>query len=144
MKAQALKCAVLMLLALVISNASAGRVEPKSPNPLPAGYRAVTLPAARHQLAYVKPGDRIDLMVTFEALLPKGDKEEVTATILQNVSVLNVDRSEGLIDLALNPNEAQYAVLSMEGKKTIWIERRAEGDVEMKPLEMASFRKLFR
>jgi len=135
---------VFLVLAGLISKASADRVEQKPPQAVPNGYRAVTLPVAGHQLAYVKPGDRIDVMVTFEALEPKNKKEEVTATILQNVVVLNVDRSDGLLDLILNPNEAQYAVLALEGKNTVWIERRAEGDIDMKPMEMASFRKLFR
>jgi Flp pilus assembly protein CpaB len=133
--------ALALSLACVLSTAKAAE---KPSAPLQAGYRAVTLPVSSHQLAFVKPGDRVDVMVAFEAIVAKGEKEEVTATILQNVGVLNVSRADNLLELQLNPNEAQYAVLSLEGKKTIWIERRADGDTDMKPMEMASFRKLFR
>lgn len=138
------KTAILLAVVCLAAAASIGSAERKSSDTeLGAGYRGVSLPLAAHQLVNVKPGDHVDVMVTFEAALPKTGKEQVTATILQNVKVLTVDKTNGLLELSLNPNEAQYAVLAEEDQKTIWVERRADGDVEMKPLEMASFRKLF-
>ena len=139
-----MKKSALMLAALCLAAVSISRAEKKNADAdLGAGYRGVSLPLAAHQLINVRPGDHVDVMVTFEAKLPKTGKEQVTATILQNVKVLTVDKTNGLLELSLNPNEAQYAVLAEEDQKTIWVERRAEGDVEIKPLEMASFRKLF-
>ena len=140
------KTAIFLAFSCLLAAASLGRAEKKAPEAeLTAGYRGVTLPLSNHQLANLKSGDRVDMMVTFEAALAKGEKELVTATILQNVKVLAVDKSAGLLELSLNPNEAQYAVLAAEDDhKKIWVERRREDDVEMKPLEMASFRKLFR
>ena len=45
--------------------------------------------------------------------------------------------------VALNPNEAQYLSLAMkQGEITTIL--RGLGDIEMHPMEMASFRKLFR
>ena len=47
------------------------------------------------------------------------------------------------VSLALNPNEAQYLALALkQGDPTVIM--RGLGDVEIHPMEMASFRKLFR
>lgn len=123
-----------------------GEARAQGAGKIKTGYRAVSLPVAQHQLAYIKAGEHVDVLVTFEAVLPKGTREMVTATILQNVLVLNVGGvgAEGVVQLALNPNEAQYAALAVDPKKTLWLIARAPGDEEMHPMEMASFRKLFR
>lgn len=118
---------------------------------IPAGYRALALPLPGTQLAFVKKGDRVDVLVEFEALMDVkgGDaKEKVAATILQNVVVADVKRPEkldqtGAVELLLNPNEAQYAALSLE-QGSLHLARRAPGDSEMHPMEMATFRKLFK
>ena len=116
---------------------------------LVSGYRGTALPVPGDQLLYVKKGDRIDLLMTFEAIMTGGVKEMVTATIIQNAVVINVRRPEktdemGAIELLLNPVEAQYAALSVAKGKSVNITVRAPGDVEMHPMEMASFRKLFK
>ncbi|OGS34279.1 MAG: hypothetical protein A3J82_00930 [Elusimicrobia bacterium RIFOXYA2_FULL_69_6] len=113
-----------------------------------AGYRGVSLPLPGHQLVFLKKGDHADVMVTFEAVMEGKRKEKVTATILQNVVVVDVVRAAksdqpGVVQILLNPNEAQYAALS-DAQGDIHIVRRAPGDTEMHPMEMASFRKLFR
>ena len=110
---------------------------------LKPGFRAVTLPILKHQLINLKPGERVDLMVTFDAILAKGEKEKITATILQNVLVLTVNLAETTVGLMVNPNEAQYAALATD-KGELWLLVRTPGDTEVKPMEMASFRKLFR
>ena len=113
------------------------------------GYRAVSLPVPGYQAFFLKPGDRVDLLVTFEALMADDYKEIVTATILQDNVVLNVSRPEtldgvGVVQLMCNPNEAQYAALSLaEGKRLSFI-RRAPDDTELHPMEMASFKKLLK
>ncbi|MFA6028236.1 MAG: RcpC/CpaB family pilus assembly protein [Elusimicrobiota bacterium] len=113
------------------------------------GYRGVALPISSNQVVFLKKGDRVDVLVTFDAKMADDRKEKVTATILQNVLVVNVqkptkaDDKEGIVELLLNPNEAQYAALSiMQGQ--IHISIRSRGDTEMHPMEMASFRKLFK
>ena len=48
-----------------------------------------------------------------------------------------------MVALALNPNEAQYLALAKkQGDTTVVL--RGLGDLEMHPMEMASFRKLFK
>ncbi len=133
-----------LAVALVLAAAPAFAADPAAE--IPTGYRALGLPFPSHQLRFVVPGDHIDILTTFTADL--GDKakkkEDVTATIMQNVLVLAVDRTEGVILLAFNPNEAQYAALFAAKDKTLWLTKRAPGDKEMHPMEMASARKLFR
>lgn len=54
------------------------------------------------------------------------------------------DTTKSVLFLAVNPNEAQYLALTIDGEYTLRIINRKKGDVEMHPMEMASFRKLFR
>lgn len=135
---------------------------------IPPGYRGAVVPVENALLKLIKPGDRIDILVTFDALMADNRKEKVTATILQNVLILGVgsdlgqgmtakqfgDKSKtdaqtaafaekGILSVALNPNEAQYLSLAMKQGDIVVI-LRGLGDVEMHPMEMASFRKLFR
>jgi len=135
---------------------------------IPPGYRGAMLPIEPEMKVLIKPGDRVDVLVTFEAMMNDGRKEKVTATILQNVLVIAVGTNLGqgmnlkqfksqqateektaafaekaTVSLALNPNEAQYLALALkQGDPTVIM--RGLGDVEMHPMEMASFRKLFR
>jgi len=134
---------------------------------VPPGYRGAILNADNELLRLVKPGDRVDVLVTFDAQF-QDHKEKVTATILQNVLVLGVgadlgqgmtakdavnqERAEestaafsekGVLSLALNPREAQYLALSNKLGDTAVVVRGL-GDLEMHPMEMASFRKLFK
>ncbi len=135
---------------------------------IPPGYRGAILPIEQEMKILIKPGDRVDVLVTFDALMNDGRKEKVTATILQNVLVIAVGTNLGQgmnakqfknlgdkeeksaafsekasVSLALNPNEAQYLALAIKQGDTTVI-MRGLGDAEMHPMEMASFRKLFR
>ncbi len=138
---------------------------------IPPGYRGAMLPIDSDMKPLIKPGDRVDVLVTFEAVMKDtGQKEKVTATILQNVLVIAVGTNLGQgmsasqfksaaaaedktasfaehasISLALNPTEAQYLALAIKqsgGEVTVIL--RGLGDMEMHPMEMASFRKLFK
>lgn len=123
----------------------------KLPATLQKGYRGTALPVGGSQLLFLKKGDRVDVLVTFDAKMEddgKERKEKITATFLQNIVVLNVTRPEkvdgtGAVELLLNPVEAQYAALAL-AQGTITITQRAAGDTELHPMEMASFRKLIK
>lgn len=113
------------------------------------GYRGVSLSVPGSQVMFLSRGERADMLVTFDAVLSSGTKEAVTATILQDVVVLKVARPDtpdgnGVVQLLCNPNEAQYAALSLAQSKSINLIRRAPGDLELRPMEIASFRKLFK
>ncbi|MBI4801220.1 MAG: Flp pilus assembly protein CpaB [Elusimicrobia bacterium] len=135
---------------------------------VPPGYRGCILPMDNEFLRLIKPGDRVDVLVSFDAVMGENRKEKVTATILQNVLVLGVGSNlgqglsaaqaktkdsqsaadqgfsdRGVLSVALNPNEAQYLALSLEqGKISIIV--RGLGDVELHPMEIASFKRLIK
>ena len=135
---------------------------------IPPGYRGTILAIEQELKPLLKPGDHVDVLVTFEAVMADTRKEQVTATILQNVQVIAVGTNLGqgmsalqakaasekenttaafsekaMVALALNPNEAQYLALAVkQGITTVIL--RGLGDVEMHPMEMASFRRLFK
>jgi len=135
---------------------------------VPPGYRGCMMPLDSDLLALIKPGDKIDVLVTFDAVMGDNRKEKVTATILQNVLVLGVGTNlgqglsaaqaksktgqeaadaafseKGALSLALNPNETQYLALSMkQGDVTVVV--RGLGDIELHPMEIASFKRLIK
>ena len=113
------------------------------------GYRGVSLPVPASQALFLGRGERVDMLVSFDALTGTDTREKVTATILQNVIVTGVQKSAGagepgVVQLLCNPNEAQYAALSLAQGSSITLIRRAPGDTEMRPMEIASFRRLIK
>lgn len=135
---------------------------------VPPGYRGCVLPMDNDLMRLIKPGDRIDVLVTFDAVMGDSRKEKVTATILQNVLVLGVGAnlgqgmsslqakakeaatsadqafsSKGVLSLALNPDEAQYLSLCLvQGNVSVIV--RGLGDVELHPMAIASFKRLIK
>jgi Flp pilus assembly protein CpaB len=136
---------IIAAVLLAVSAAAVRAVEPAS---VPAGYRAVTIPLSGHRLAFIRKGDHVDVLVTFEAVVADKSKEKVTATILQYVLVSNVQKPAkledmGAVELIVNPNESQYTALALhQGELDLAV--RPESDKKLDPMEMASFRKLFR
>jgi hypothetical protein len=125
-----------------------GAKAPARKGALSVGYRGFSMTLSGSQLAFLNKGDRVDVLVTFDAKMKDDAKEKVTATILQNVVVLGIRQpakldQPGVVELEVNPNEGQYAALSV-AQGAVQLLLRAEGDTEMHPMEMASFRKLFR
>ncbi|OGR42499.1 MAG: Flp pilus assembly protein CpaB [Elusimicrobia bacterium GWA2_61_42] len=135
---------------------------------VPPGYRGCVLPLENDLLRLIKPGDRVDILVSFDAVMGDNRKEKVTATILQNVLVLGVGSNLGqglsggqakakaaaeaadqafsekaALSLALNPNEAQYLALSVK-QGSVDVIVRGLGDVELHPMEIASFKRLIK
>jgi pilus assembly protein CpaB len=135
---------------------------------VPPGYRGCVLPLENDLLRLIKPGDRVDILVSFDAVMGDNRKEKVTATILQNVLVLGVGSNLGqglsggqakakaaaeaadqafsekaALSLALNPNEAQYLALSVK-QGSVDVVVRGLGDVELHPMEIASFKRLIK
>lgn len=136
--------------------------EPEAPVKAPAaktpvvglvkGYRGTSVTVGGDQLLFLKKGDRVDVLVTFDAKMEDKDgkvrQEKITSTFLQNVVVINVHKpakvsETGAAELLLNPVEAQYAALAIaQGDVSIVV--RAPGDTELHPMEIASFRKLIK
>ena len=133
---------------------------------VPPGYRASVVAVPRDLAKLVKVGDRVDILLTFDALLADNRREKVTATILQNVMVLGVgeDLGQGLsapqhnraeaaeqqaaafsenavLSLALNPLETQYMALCLR-QGDIHVAVRGLGDTEMHAIPISRIRGL--
>ena len=141
---------LLLVLAALSAVPVRAAAQAKAPakDALAKGFRGLTLALPAAQLAFIVKGDRLDVLVTFEAKTKEEPREKVTATILQNVMVLGVRLAAapggtGAIELQVYPNEAQYATLAVQ-QGSVQLLRRSPGDLELKPMEMASFRKLFK
>lgn len=114
---------------------------------LATGYRGLVLQFPKEQLQWVKKGDALDVICVFDAVMGgkngAATKEKVAATLLQNVKVAGVNAHKGTIVLLVNPNEAQYAALSLS-QGSVSLSLRTEGDSELHPMEIASFKRLIR
>jgi pilus assembly protein CpaB len=130
-------------------------------------YRAFMLEVNNAAANLIKPGDKVDVLLTFEALLKTGSKERMTATILQDVQVLGVGANLGqgmdaatkaknsdkeadnaafsdrsVLSLSVSPLESQWLALAQgEGEITVIV--RSTGDTKVYPIEISSFSKLF-
>jgi len=130
-------------------------------------YRAFILAVDNSISNLIKPNDKVDVLLTFDAVLKSGSKEKMTATILQDIQVLGVGANLGqgmdsgqrasaadrqanaaafsdrsTLSLSLSPIEAQYLALAREeGEVTIIV--RSTGDTKVFPIEISSFSKLF-
>jgi pilus assembly protein CpaB len=130
-------------------------------------YRAFILEVSSNITSLVKPNDKVDILLTFEALTKSGSKEKIAATILQDVQVLGVGGNLGqgmdymqreaasnrdansaafsdrsVVSLALTPIEAQYLALAKEeGEVTIVV--RSTGDAQKYPMQTSTFQTLF-
>ncbi len=100
-------------------------------------------------MSFVNKGDRVDVLVTFEAETKEVKKEKVTATILQNVVVVGLRTpakldENGVVELEVNPKRGavRRALRSTGSGHASSCARKATQHME--PMEMASFRKLFR
>ncbi|MCL2887863.1 MAG: Flp pilus assembly protein CpaB [Elusimicrobia bacterium] len=129
------------------------------------GFVLTDVPSAVANL--LKPDDLIDVLLTFEAVMKStGNKERITATILQKVRVLGVgnDLGQGIsadqakannqvsansfndntaVSLALAPKDAQYLALAKE-EGTITLVVRRRDDLNAGPVQVASIAELFR
>lgn len=138
--------AAILVLAGIFLGPYRRHMEDRRPALAP-GYRGLVLQFPREQLQWVKKGDALDVICVFDAVMgPKNGpatKEKVAATLLQNVKVAGVNARKGTIVLLVNPNEAQYAALSL-AQGSVSLSLRTEGDSELHPMEIASFKRLIR
>ncbi len=130
-------------------------------------YRAFILPVDSSVSSLIKPEDKVDVLLTFDAMIKNGGKEKMTATILQDIPVLGVGGNLGqgmdsasraanaereannaafsdrsVLSLSVSPVEAQYLALAQE-EGVITVIVRSNGDRKVLPIEISSFSKLF-
>ncbi len=131
------------------------------------GNRAYILEVSNQVAKMIKPGDKVDILITFDAQLKTNSKEKMSVTILQNILVLGVGSNlgQGLDKAAKNKNKeeeqnnaafsdtstlslslgleaAQYLALAQEeGEITVVV--RAPGDMNETSVPITSFSSLF-
>jgi len=114
------------------------------------GLRSVSLLFPWHQLEGLRPGDRVDLMVTYEHVSAAG-KDTITATIIQAAPLLSVVKAKDLSPetkcaarLLLSPLQAQYAALASVQGRELSLAVRYEADAASRILDAASFKKIIK
>lgn len=136
---------------------------------VPTQWRGFVLEVPTFVGALIKPDDKVDILLTFQAFLKTtGKEEQITATILQRVTVLGVgtDLGQGMtaeqaagardaeadaaafsdqsfLSLALDPRDAQFLALAKaQGDITVIV--RNQTDSALNSLDVASFSTLFK
>jgi len=139
---------------------------------VPAGMRAVTVVMDRREVGKtILPGNRADVLATFDYYDEKGVRHEETQTILQNVPILAVGKaiigtvrevkvkgkknaaralasaeeteSQIPVSIAVTPGQAELLVLA-KNKGNLDFILRAVGDEEVFALPGASMKKIFK
>lgn len=132
-----IKKLIMVILLTAATTASAGELK------VPDGFRATVISALPIEAKHLKPGDRVDMLVT----IPPSDTNpsRLTATLLQNVLVLAASHKTGdsSVILALNPQEAQYALLAQFEKYRVNFIIRGKGDTKSHTMEVATLKRLF-
>lgn len=131
------------------------------------GNRAYILEVNNQVAKMIKPGDKVDILITFDAQLKTNNKEKMSVTILQNILVLGVGSNLGqgldkaakaknkedeensaafsdtsTLSLSLGLEAAQYLALAQEeGEITVVV--RAPGDMNETSVPITSFSSLF-
>lgn len=131
------------------------------------GNRAYILEVNNQVAKMIKPGDKVDILITFDAQLKNSNKEKMSVTILQNILVLGVGSNLGqgldsatknknkeeeqnsaafsdmsTLSLSLGLEAAQYLALAQqEGEITVVV--RAPGDMNETSVPITSFSSLF-
>ncbi|MBR4507946.1 MAG: Flp pilus assembly protein CpaB [Elusimicrobiaceae bacterium] len=131
------------------------------------GNRAYILEVKNQVAKMIKPGDKVDILITFDAQLKNSNKEKMSVIILQNILVLGVGSNlgQGLDSAAKNKNKEdeqnsaafsdmstlslslgleapQYLALAEEeGEITVVV--RAPGDMNENSVPITSFSSLF-
>lgn len=131
------------------------------------GNRAYILEVNNQVAKMIKPGDKVDILITFDAQLKNSNKEKMSVTILQNILVLGVGSNLGqgldtagknknkedeqnsaafsdmsTLSLSLGLEAAQYLALAEEeGEITVVV--RAPGDMNENSVPITSFSSLF-
>lgn len=105
------------------------------------GMRAMAVSLEPAVSQFIKAGDSVDILATFQQPKGKLKGEMVTATLLQNLRVIERAK-DGTLNLEVSPLTAQYLALAqIKGKISVAV--RETGDAENNLIEMASFQQLF-
>jgi len=118
--------AAVLLAAALGSHCSFGQASTNAFE-IPEGMRAIAIGSNAIPVGTsVKPGDRVDLLATYHD--PR-TRQEVTRMVMQNVSVLAVDKS---VTLAATPDQVEL-IAAADGAGALRISPRPVGDQQIPP-----------
>jgi len=97
----------------------------------PAGKRAFSLSVDKSQTQFLAPGDAAEVVMLVETPRSDGSSESRSEVLSARAEVLRVRRdwgeTTGLIQLALTPEEAQFAALAADREDRLFLNKVAEG-----------------
>jgi len=97
----------------------------------PAGKRAFSLSVDKSQTQFLAPGDAAEVVMLVETPRSDGSSESRSEVLSARAEVLRVRRdwgeSTGLIQLALTPEEAQFAALAADREDRLFLNKVADG-----------------
>ncbi len=96
----------------------------------PPGRRAFALSIDKSQTRFLSPGDAVEIDVLVATPRADGTAVSRTETLAGRAEVLRVEDDwsddDGLVQLALSPQEAQYAALAVQREDRIFLNKLAE------------------
>lgn len=96
----------------------------------PAGKRAFSLSIDKSQVLFLEPGDAVEVVVLADSPRADGGSESRSEVVAPRAEVLRVSRDwgedSGLVQLALTPEEAQYAALAAAREDRVFLNESPE------------------
>ena len=97
----------------------------------PSGKRAFSLSIDKSQTQFLSAGDAVEVVMLVETPRSDGTSESRSESLSARAEVLRMRRdwgeSTGLIQLALTPEEAQYAALAADREDRLFLNKVADG-----------------
>jgi len=104
--------------------------EPDAALAPPAGKRAFSLAIDKSQTHFLSPGDAAEVVILVETPRSDGSSETRSETLSPRAEVLRVDRgwgeNTGLVQLALAPEEAEFAALAVDREDRLFLNKVPE------------------
>lgn len=132
----------LVVLALL----AACRAGPVAPSPddaafaAPAGKRAFSLSIDKSQTRFLAPGAAVEVVILVETPRADGTRETRSEPLAPRAEVLRVRKNwaenTGLVQLALTPEQAQFAALAVDREDRLFLNKVPEA-AELAPLKPA-------
>lgn len=96
----------------------------------PAGRRAFALSIDKSQTRFLSPGDAVEIDVLVATPRADGTSISRTETLAARAEVLRVEGDwsddDGLVQLALSPQEAEYAALAVQREDRVFLNKLAD------------------
>jgi|GEM_PF-1816878 len=96
----------------------------------PAGRRGLTLAIDKSQTKFLSPGDAVELAVLVDTPRADGTRETRSEVLAPRAEVLRVEQGwsdeDGLAQIALSPEEAEYAALAVQRQDRLFLNKVAD------------------